>query len=121
MSSSVVTKVLLDFDVFQQLLTYKEEVLKIHEQKKKDLEIVSQPVQTQSGQSSLPSGSLKPKSTDENHIKDQIGSGNDFETRISQLVVKQLVDQYNLDALQKLLKGNYYHEKYCCGISLYCK
>jgi len=104
MSSSVVTKVLLDFDVFQQLLSYKEEVLKLHELKKKDLEIVSQPEQGNS------SGTLKPKLSLENSIADQKGSGVDYETRISQLVVKQLAEQYNLDALQKLLPGNFYHK-----------
>ena len=96
MSSQVVMKVLIDLDNYEQLLTYKEEVLKLHDKKKKELENVS---------SELP---IQPKKqlSQREQLSDQVGNGNDIETRIAQTVIRQLSRNYNLEALQKLLEGN---------------
>jgi len=82
-------KVLVDYEVYQQLISYRDEILKLHEEKKKELEIG-------------PTNTSQRK--DLNDVN-QTGFGNDIEERIFQKVLDHFNTKISGSELKKVTRG----------------
>lgn len=95
-NTSVVLKILIDYSEYQRLKECEKEIKKIHNLKKKELEI--------------PNFSKQEDTLEQSEVPNQSGFGNnitsDFISQISKAVSDQLANEYNLKQLQTLLTNS---------------
>jgi len=84
-------KVLVDYEVYQQLISYRDEILKLHEEKKKELEI----------------GPTNTSQRKELKAAEQTGFGSDLEEKVFRKVINHLSNRINISKLENIIKGTF--------------